>query len=50
MLGSVLDGLDSWLVTPDASVEKQAVDKAISRLAEGNIFLIWLNRLPEKQI
>ena len=38
MLGSVLDGLDSWLVTPDASVEKQAVDKAISRLAEGKYF------------
>ena len=35
MLGAVLDGLDTWLTTPDASVEKQAADNAIARLKDG---------------
>ena len=35
MLGAVLDGLDTWLITPDASVEKQAADNAIARLKDG---------------
>ena len=35
MLGAVLDGLDTWLITPDASVEKQAAGNAIARLKDG---------------
>ena len=27
--------LDTWLITPDASVEKQAADNAIARLKDG---------------
>ena len=38
MLGSVLDGLDSWLITADASVEKQAVEKALSHLKDKTYF------------
>ena len=38
MLGSVLDGLDSWLITADASVEKQAVEKALSNLKDKTYF------------
>lgn len=34
MLGSVLDGLDTWLITADASVEKQAVENALSHLKD----------------
>ena len=38
MLGSVLDGLDTWLITADASVEKQAVEKALSHLKDKAYF------------
>ena len=38
MLGAMMDGLDTWLITPDASVEKQAVDAMIGKLKDGSYY------------
>ncbi len=35
MLGAMMDGLDTWLITADASVEKQAVEAMIGKLKDG---------------
>lgn len=38
MLGAMMDGLDTWLITPDASVEKQAVESLITKLKDGSYY------------
>lgn len=38
MLGAMMDGLDTWLITPDASVEKQAVEALVSKLKDGSYY------------
>lgn len=38
LMDPVLGGFDTWLVTPDASVEKQALDKAIASLKDGSYY------------
>ncbi len=45
LLTSVLDDLDAWLVTPDASVEKQAVDRVIGRLNNGDYYTAKVNEI-----
>ena len=35
MLGAMMDGLDTWLITPDASIEKQAVEAMVGKLKDG---------------
>ena len=37
-LTSVMNDLDNWLITPDASVEKQAVETAIDRLSDQSYY------------
>ena len=48
MLGSVLDGLDSWLITADASEEKQAVEKALSYLTDKTYFANEAKRVADE--
>ncbi|MBC8617514.1 SUMF1/EgtB/PvdO family nonheme iron enzyme [Parabacteroides faecis] len=38
MLGAMMDGLDTWLITPDASVEKQAVEAMVDKLKDGSYY------------
>ena len=38
LMDHVLGGFDTWLVTPDASVEKRALDKAITTLKDGTYY------------
>ncbi len=38
MLSSQMDGLDTWLITPDASVEKQVVDALAGKLKDASYF------------
>lgn len=38
MLSAMMDGLDTWLITPDASVEKQAVQDMVSKLKKGSFY------------
>lgn len=37
-LSAMVEGLDTWLVTPDASVEKQAVEAMIGKLKDGSYY------------
>ena len=50
MLGAVLDGLDTWLITPDASVEKQAADNAIARLKDGAYYSNVARQIANEKI
>lgn len=38
MLGAMMDGLDTWLITPDASIEKQAVEAMVGKLKDGSYY------------
>ncbi|MEG1748305.1 MAG: SUMF1/EgtB/PvdO family nonheme iron enzyme [Tannerellaceae bacterium] len=38
LLSAGMDGLDTWLITPDASVEKQAVADVVAKLKDGSYF------------
>lgn len=38
MLSAMMDGLDTWLVSPDASVEKQTVEDMIGKLNNGAFY------------
>jgi len=38
MLGAMMDGLDTWLITPDASIEKQAVEAMVDKLKDGSYY------------
>ena len=45
-----LDGLDEWLVTPDASVEKEVVERLTGRLKDGAYFrkaIAAVSELPD---
>ena len=38
MLGAMMDGLDTWLITSDASIEKQAVEAMVGKLKDGSYY------------
>ncbi|RHJ87909.1 SUMF1/EgtB/PvdO family nonheme iron enzyme [Parabacteroides sp. AM08-6] len=38
LLSASMDGLETWLITPDASVEKQIVEEIAGRLKDGDFY------------
>ncbi|MCC8170568.1 MAG: SUMF1/EgtB/PvdO family nonheme iron enzyme [Parabacteroides sp.] len=49
MLGAMMDGLDTWLITADASVEKQAVDAMINKLKDGSYYKSVVQQIANEQ-
>lgn len=51
MLGAMMDGLDTWLITPDASVEKQAVEAMVDKLKDGSYYKSVVQQIAnEKEV
>lgn len=51
MLGAMMDGLDTWLITPDASIEKQAVEAMVGRLKDGSYYKSVVQQIAnEKEV
>lgn len=51
MLSAGMDGLDTWLITPDASIEKQAVEDVIAQLKEGAYYKSAMQQIAnEKEV
>lgn len=51
MLSAGMDGLDSWLITPNASVEKQAVGDVVAKLKDGSFFKSTIQQIAgEKDV
>lgn len=51
MLGAMMDGLDTWLITPDASIEKQAVEAMIGKLKDGSYYKSVVQQIAgEKEV
>ena len=49
MLGAMMDGLDTWLITPDASVEKQAVESLITKLKDGSYYKSIIQQIASEK-
>ena len=49
MLGAMMDGLDTWLITPDASVEKQAVESLITKLKDGSYYKSVIQQIASEK-
>ena len=51
MLGAMMDGLDTWLITPDASIEKQAVEAMVGKLKDGSYYKSVVQQIAnEKEV
>lgn len=48
-LSAGMDGLDSWLITPDASVEKQAVVDLVNRLKDGSYYKSEIQKIGSEK-
>lgn len=49
MLGAMMGGLDTWLITPDASVEKQAVESLITKLKDGSYYKSVIQQIASEK-
>ena len=49
MLSSELEGLDEWLITPDASMEKAAVMKVAGKLKDSSYFTKAIREIEEEK-
>lgn len=49
MLSALMDGLDTWLITPDASVEKQAVEDMVAKLKNGSYYQSEVARIASEK-
>ncbi len=49
LLGTLMGGLDTWLITPDASVEKQAVETMVGRLKDGSYYTGVVKQIAEEK-
>lgn len=49
MLSAMVDGLDAWLISPDASIEKQAVEDMIGRLKDGSYYKNAVQQISEEK-
>lgn len=49
MLSAMVDGLDAWLISPDASVEKQTVEDMIGRLKDGSYYKNAVRQIGEEK-
>lgn len=49
VLSAEMDGLDTWLITPDASVEKQTVTSVASKLKDGSFYLNAIKQVENEK-
>lgn len=49
VLSSAMDGMESWLITPDASVEKETVTSVVSKLKDGAYFTDAIKQIEKEQ-
>lgn len=49
MLSALVDGLDAWLIAPDASIEKQAVEDMIGKLKDGSYYKNALQQIAAEK-